>query len=197
MGNAPKIKGAAASTKRRAPVGAPSGGRRWVKPVVGALSVAALGLLVWFVASDVTSNPQAPADPPPGTEFFTITDPSHTTGPVSYAQDPPAGGPHHPQWLQCRAYDEPVLNEMAVHSLEHGAVWITYRPDLDADSVRTLEGFTSRAKVLVSPYPGLDSPIVLTTWGTQLRLDSADRDLIDQFYRAFASRTAPESGASC
>jgi hypothetical protein len=196
MGNRPKPKGTAARTGRAA--GATSStSRRWVKPVVAVLAVGTLGLFVWWVASDVASNPQGPADPPPGTEYFVVTDISHTTDPVIYDQDPPVGGAHHPQWLQCRAYDQPVPNEMAVHTLEHGAVWIAYRPDLDPADVRTLEGFTSRSKVLVSPYPGLDDPVVLTAWATQLRLDAVDTDLIDQFYRAFVSRTAPEPAGAC
>jgi hypothetical protein len=135
--------------------------------------------------------------PPPGTEVYTNTDVSHTLEPVTYPQTPPVGGPHHPEWLACRVYSAPVRNENAVHALEHGAVWITYAPDLDEDSIDVLERFGRRSEVIVSPYPGLDSPVVVSAWNRQLRLPGADSDLIDQFYRAFQDRTAPERAASC
>jgi hypothetical protein len=54
----------------------------------------------------------------------------HTKEPVDYPQSPPVGGPHNPIWQNCGFYSKPVRNENAVHSMEHGAVWITYSPDL-------------------------------------------------------------------
>ena len=199
MGNLRKAKRSAV-TGRKEPAarGAMSAGpRRWLKPALGIAAVAALGALVVFVAADVTGNPQAATDPPPGTEFFTITEFSHTTGPVQYDPEPPVGGPHDPTWLACGVYREPVRNENAVHSLEHGAVWITYPPDLDEGSVSTVEGFGRRAKVIVSPYPGLDATVVASAWGAQLRMDQVDTDLIDQFIRAFAGRAGREPAAPC
>lgn len=195
MGNTPKVR--KVSERRPAPGEARPGSPGWVRYVVGFGVLAVVGLLVWFVSRDVTSNPQGDADPPAGTEEFTIGDVSHTPDAVEYAQDPPAGGSHDATWLTCAAYDEPVRNEYAVHALEHGAIWITYQPDLDAASIDDLEGYARRSEVIVSPYPGLDSPIVLSAWGRQLRLDAVDDTVIDQFYRAFRDATAPEPGASC
>ncbi|HEX9978409.1 MAG TPA: DUF3105 domain-containing protein, partial [Acidimicrobiia bacterium] len=74
---------------------------------------------------------------------------------------------------------------------------ITYQPDLDAADVSDLESFGRQSDVLVSPYPGLDSPVVLSSWGTQLRLSAVDTDVIDQFIRAFKNQTAPESAVTC
>jgi hypothetical protein len=146
----------------------------------------------------VADNPQGIAEAPAGTQTYTITDASHTPDPVVYDQDPPVGGPHDPEWISCRIYASPVRNENAVHALEHGAVWITYDPNLDADSLSVLERFTERRReVLLSPYPGLSAPVVVSSWGTQLEMDSADSDLLDQFYRAFQDRTAPETAATC
>jgi hypothetical protein len=51
---------------------------------------------------------------------------------------PPVGGIHSGIWQNCGIYDEPVLAKNAVHSMEHGAVWITYRPDLPAGDVDRL-----------------------------------------------------------
>src|SRR3989304_3079357 len=85
----------------------------------------------------------------------------------------------------------------AARTAAPGAVWIPYQPDLDPALIEDLEGYARRAEVIVSPYPGLDSPIVLSAWGRQLRLATVDDAVIDQFYRAFRARTAPEPGASC
>ncbi len=59
-----------------------------------------------------------------------------------------------PQWLNCGIYDQPVLNENAVHALEHGAVWITYNPDLSADDVQKLRDLMPSSYIVLSPYPG-------------------------------------------
>ena len=92
---------------------------------------------------------------------------------VDYEQVPPLGGPHDPDWLACGAYDEPLRDENAVHDLEHGTVWITYDPDLDEDEVDALEELLPDDGIM-SPYPGLPAPVVVSVWGAQLQLDGAD-----------------------
>src|SRR4029079_6621862 len=62
----------------------------------------------------------------------------HVAGSILYAENPPIGGQHNVVWQNCGIYDAPIHNEHAVHSLEHGAIWITYRPDLAADQVQKL-----------------------------------------------------------
>jgi hypothetical protein len=123
----------------------------------------------------------------------------HVEGPISYVESPPIGGQHNVIWQNCRVYDVPIHNEHAVHSLEHGAVWITYRPDLPADQVQRLKNIASDDFMLLSPYPGLTSPVVATAWNNQIRLDGA----ADPRLRAFINRyknnpnTTPEFGAPC
>jgi hypothetical protein len=123
----------------------------------------------------------------------------HTTADVPYTQIPPVGGPHDPRWQNCGFYPRPVRAENAVHSMEHGAVWITYRPSLpetDRAAVRAAVG--TSPYVLASPYPGLPGTVVLSSWGYQLRLDRVDPDRIGQFIRAFAgSVRVPEPAGTC
>ncbi|MFZ2177472.1 MAG: DUF3105 domain-containing protein [Rhodococcus sp. (in: high G+C Gram-positive bacteria)] len=122
---------------------------------------------------------------------------------VAYDQSPPFGGPHDANWATCTGtvYPEAIRSENAVHSLEHGAVWIAYNPDtVPADQVETLKDkVDGESFTLLSPYPGLDSPISLQSWGHQLKLDSADDERIDQFVSALRinKNTYPEVGASC
>ncbi len=123
----------------------------------------------------------------------------HTDEVVDYAQTPPVGGEHNPVWQNCGFYDEPVTDENAVHSLEHGAVWITYSPDLPQDQVDQLRDLAhSQTYILVSPYPDLPSPVVASAWGKQLRLESADDPDLERFVRAYRQGPqTPEPGAVC
>lgn len=123
----------------------------------------------------------------------------HVTGVAAYPQTPPVGGKHSATWQNCGVYSAPVQTENAVHSLEHGAMWITYRPDLPASEIATIVGDTSgESYALVSPYPGLPSPIVASAWGVQLTLDSASDPRLKSFIETYKSGSrAPEPGATC
>ena len=130
-------------------------------------------------------------------ETWDITDRSHTTEDVTYPQDPPAGGAHAPIWLACGVYDEPVRDENAVHDLEHGSVWITHDPSLSADELEELAAQLPDNGIL-SPREGLPSPVVVTVWGAQLRLDGADDARLGLFLEEYGDgHTAPELGVSC
>lgn len=128
---------------------------------------------------------------------FEGLDLDHTDGEVDYLMSPPAGGPHAPEWLACGAYDTEVPEENAVHSLEHGTVWITYDPSLAADEVASLEA-SLPAEGILSPYDGLPSDVVVTVWGRQLALEGADDPRLSLFLTEFGDgHTAPEPFASC
>lgn len=123
----------------------------------------------------------------------------HTESSVDYAQQPPVGGEHHQEWLNCGVYDEEVPAENAVHSLEHGAVWISHDPDLPAEELERLRGLYSTGDYLVvSPIEDLPGPVVLSAWGKQLILESADDGRVDEFVRTYQQGTqTPEPGAPC
>jgi hypothetical protein len=123
----------------------------------------------------------------------------HQEGPLTYPQTPPAGGIHNPAWQNCGIYDQPVPNENAVHSLEHGAVWITYQPDLPAEAVAQLRDLVSGWNyTLLSPYPDLPAPVVASAWGVQLKADSAaDPRLTEFISRYHQGPQTPEPGAPC
>lgn len=112
---------------------------------------------------------------------------------------PPSGGNHDPIPQDCGIYTAPVPVWHAVHSLEHGVVWITYSPDLAADQVGTLTTIArANEHTILSPFPGQTSPVVLTAWGTQLAVDSADDSRVKVFVAKYVNGpNAPEPGASC
>lgn len=132
-------------------------------------------------------------DPLPGQQ-------SHVKGPLTYKVSPPVGSSHNTSWQNCMGdvYDAPIANEHAVHSLEHGAVWITYRPDLPADQVEKL---ASRVRgnefMMMSPYENLDKAISLQAWGYQLKVDNADDARIDEFITALRKNATQEPEAGC
>ena len=117
----------------------------------------------------------------------------------AFSDLPPAGGIHNPIWVNCGVYTEMVPVEMAIHSLEHGSVWITYQPELDETVITTLQGLAKgQTHILVTPYPGLRSPIVLTAWARQLEVDSADDPRIPQFIATYLhGAQSPEPNVTC
>jgi hypothetical protein len=135
----------------------------------------------------------------PGEIAQTFTDRGHTTDPITYKEVPPMGGPHWNDWVNCGIYDKPLQNEQAVHSLEHGAVWITYQPNLPTAQVEILRNLVRQSGYrLLSPYTNLPHPIVATAWGYQLPLDSASDPRLAQFVLLHQQDPkGPEPGASC
>ncbi len=124
----------------------------------------------------------------------------HKTGHINYPMSPPAGGPHNPYWQDCvgEVYTAQIANEHAVHSLEHGAVWVTYRPDLPPDQIAVLaDQVKGRPFMFMSPYPGLDRPISLQAWGYQVKVDSADDPAIVAFIARYRVKASMEPTAPC
>ena len=166
--------------------------------IVGAVIAA---FLAGFIALVVIDSRQQSASSPPGeVETYNVGPANqHTDGDVDYEQTPPTGGEHNPVWQNEGFYDAPVRDENAVHTLEHGAVWITYSSDLPQDQknqIRSLvEGQTC---MLASPHPDLPTPVVASAWGKQLTLESANSPDLERFVRAY--RQGPqtqEPGATC
>ncbi|CAN5608142.1 hypothetical protein BH24ACT20_BH24ACT20_08090 [soil metagenome] len=174
------------------------GGRSWGPIIIGAIVVAVVAAFIVVVALDFRSG--SAGGPPGGVEDIDVGEAGqHTEGNVDYDQTPPAGGEHNPVWQNAGFYDEPVEDENAVHTLEHGAVWITYSPDLPQQQVSELQDLAnSRDCVLVSPYQDLGSPVVASAWGKQLQLDGADDPALDRFVGAYLQGPqTPEPGATC
>jgi hypothetical protein len=164
------------------------------------LGLAAAAVVVVAIAGIVIyTRSQTDASLPAGTKTFNYVGAQHSTDPVKYAEHPPVGGVHNPVWQNCGFYTAPVGNEHAVHSLEHGAVWITYAPDLPQAQVDALRALAERQSyILVSPMEDLPSPVVASAWNHQVALDSANDPRLEQFVREFRlSPQAPEPGAAC
>lgn len=139
------------------------------------------------------------AGEPAGVVSYSGMTQNHVDGVVNYQQTPPVGGDHSAVWQTCQFYATPIGNVHGVHSMEHGAVWITYQPTLPADQIALLKPLAGPpAEVLVSPYPGLPAPVVATAWGKQLLLQSASDPRLAQFVKFFENGPqTPEQNAPC
>jgi hypothetical protein len=97
---------------------------------------------------------------------------NHVSESVDYSMAPPAGGDHDPSWANCNGevYSKEIGNENAVHSLEHGAVWVTYNNTATAADIGALADRVSKTPyTFMSPYEKQSSPITLTAWGISCR----------------------------
>jgi hypothetical protein len=169
--------------------------------VIGSIAAGA-GVLSLIVAVVITSG-TPPVDPSTieveGVQEIEGLEAFHVESVVDYEQTPPAGGPHNPTWLNCGVYEETQQNENAVHSLEHGAVWVTYDPDqVSGGDLDALRGKMPSNYFILSPFPGLEAPVVASAWGAQVTLDSVDDPRLGNFIVKFRlAESAPEPGALC
>ena len=78
-------------------------------------------------------------------------------------------------------------------------MWVTYDPDaVKGDDLATLKSYLPSSYVILSPYEGLDSPVVLSNWNHQLTLDSVDDSRIPEFFEEYwRSADVPEPNALC
>ena len=166
------------------------------------------GVLAW----DTTGWPGDGAKHPGALEH------DHVTGPVTYSVLPPVGGPHNPIWMNAGIYTAPIPSERAVHNLEHGAVWITYNPSLPVDTIAQLVAFVGKQSLIAEPASEtgisndanryvdlspwatdtLPTPIVISSWGHQLRVTSPSDPRLQQFVDTFrnSSTYSPEYGGA-
>ncbi len=160
--------------------------------------VLVVGLLATVIVSSINTPARDEIAIDGVTSYENLTN-NHVTSAVNYEQNPPVGGDHNPYWLNCAAYTEEVPVENAVHSLEHGAVWVTYDKDkLTDDQVAELRRNLPSSFAILSPKSGLPSPIVFSAWGAQLQTDKVSDSRIQPFLDKFwRSPSVPEPGASC
>ena len=116
----------------------------------------------------------------------------------SYNTNPPTSGPHWPQQATCKIYEEEIADEAALHSLEHGAVWISYKDKSDKDLVNKLTEIVkgNPGKVLLSPRSKNDSKIAVAAWTRILKQDSLDENQIKDFIKNYRNQS-PEPLAQC
>ncbi|KPC71734.1 DUF3105 domain-containing protein [Streptomyces sp. NPDC006349] len=126
---------------------------------------------------------------------------NHVQSSVDYPMNPPVGGDHNQAWMTCdgTVYTKPIANENAVHSLEHGAVWITYNGKAADADIKTLGDRVSKTPyTLMSPAENQSGTLMLSAWGRQLTVDKASDPRVEQFLSKYVQGAqTPEPGAAC
>jgi len=211
-GKGPAGKGGGKGRKPVTPVKV-AGGRNWGPILVaGVVVLIAVGIIGYgvFAATKSSNEAKTPweerATAIEGIVDYrnnadkTITARNHKAGPLTYKTNPPVGGDHNERWQNCNGdvYAQPIPKEHAVHSMEHGAVWVTYKQGLPADQVEKLAGkVKGKDYMLLSPVADLDKNVSLQAWGFQLKVDTVDDSRIDDFIGALRQNATVEPEAPC
>jgi len=126
---------------------------------------------------------------------------THVSKTVTYPMEPPVGGDHNQVWMNCNGdvYTKAVNNMNAVHSLEHGAVWVTYNSKASKADVDALAAKVKKTPyTLMSPVEDQKDPIMLSAWGKQRTVTGASDPNVDTFFSEFVQgKQTPEPGAAC
>lgn len=153
------------------------------------------------VASDSKSNGKWETGSDGVKTWSTKLTQNHVTKSVTYPMEPPVGGDHNPVWQNCNGdvYDKAIKNENAVHSLEHGAVWVTYNGKASEADVKALaEKVKKTPYTLMSPVEDQKDPIMLSAWGHQRTVTGAKDPNVDKFFASYVQgEQTPEPGAAC
>ena len=196
LANRPQARAAKAEAMRRA-----ERRRQWLPVWIGGGVVVVGAVIVLLLLG---SFGKGAGQLPASTKTFAENNHQHVTGTVRYDRTPPAGGAHSATWLNCGVYDQRVPNANAVHSLEHGSIWITYRPTLSLNAINQLQQFVeshydgTQRYLVLSPYPGLPAPVVASAWGAQLRLTGpGDPGLAAFVAHYIGGNQGGEQGAPC
>ena len=161
--------------------------------VIGVLVLGLIGGIVFVTMASHDSGKIS------GVRTFGTQSRNHVSTNVTYPQNPPIGGDHSEQWLNCGIYNAPVKNENAVHSMEHGAVWITYQPGIGANQIAALKAAVAgKSYTVLSPDPTQPSPVTASAWSTQLNLNSASDARLGKFIAKYMQGPqTPEPGSPC
>ncbi|MCX5339446.1 DUF3105 domain-containing protein [Streptomyces atratus] len=168
--------------------------------VIAAL-VAGGGYLMSAANDKEEAEVEAKSSPVQGERTWDKLSQNHVGKKVGYPMNPPVGGDHNPVWMNCDAdvYTEAIPKENAVHSLEHGAVWVTYTSKAKPADIKKLgERVEATPYSLMSPVEDQAAPLMLSAWGKQVTVTSATDARVAQFFTKYVQGPqTPEPGAAC
>ena len=108
----------------------------------------------------------------------------------AYNSNPPASGWHYAGTAPWGFHNGELPDELLIHNLEHGGIWITYKDDQDPATVDPLVALAREfpRKLVATHRPKNDSPLAVVAWGRVMKLDRYDRAAIVDFYNRFKNK---------
>ncbi len=149
---------------------------------IAVVVVVLVGLMVW--SSTRPSPGEAIADQG---QIHIVFGQSHP----GYNSNPPTSGWHTgDQVAPWGSFRKEIPDEIVVHNLEHGGIWISYKDPNDTALVQKLEALASLypTKVIVTPRPKNDAPIAVAAWNHLLKMNTYDEKQILQFIKAYRNK---------
>lgn len=142
--------------------------------------IAALGVIialsVWWARRPVPSTPGTIYESQ-GQDHVPL-DEQHT-----YNSNPPSSGPHFASQANWGIYDYEVNDKIFIHNLEHGGIWIAYRPSIGTDVVVELKAIVDRyggSKLVMAPRASNDTDIAVAAWTHVYAFDLSGGHLSEQ-----------------
>ena len=115
---------------------------------------------------------------------------------ITYRNYPPTSGTHYDSTAEYGFSDMEIPEGKLVHNLEHGAIVLYYKPDLPADVLDSLRqaysslppGKYSKVKLIITPYPKLQTPMAVAAWTRVEPLMEFNFERIHAFYLALVDK---------
>ena len=97
-----------------------------------------------------------------------------------YNSNPPTSGWHYEKEADKGVSKKQLPDEQLIHNLEHGYIWISYRPDAASEVVKQLENFYGFGKkIIVEPRKENDKLIAIAAWNWLDKFDPSSSDSLD------------------
>ncbi len=134
---------------------------------------------------------------PPSSEDFPSQGQVHIAEGVShppYNSNPPTSGWHYFTPADWGIYHQTIPDEVAIHNLEHGGIWLSYRDAGDTQTIQQLEDIVHRFPdhIILTYRPTNDRAIAVAAWSHLLKLDAVDSNTILDFINRYI-RKGPEN----
>lgn len=166
--------------------------------LIAALVVGVLGFTLFSGESKQTAAAR------PGVEQPNKGQKHVAEGAVKYGGAIPPTSGEHASPAPWQVYKQEVPDVNTIHNLEHGGIVITYNSNLPADQIAKIEGLFSKPysregfspiKAIVAPRAANESPIIMSSWTRNLKLEAYDEQKMIDYYLKNVGK-APEGTAS-
>ncbi len=114
----------------------------------------------------------------------------------AYKTNPPTSGYHWAGVAGAGIKDKIIPDELLLHSMEHGAVVVWYKQDLDVSDIQKIKDafISASGKKIMVPRKDLDVPVALTSWGYLMKLDTINGEIIKAFIETNNDKAPEKAG---